>query len=275
MGRLQYFAALSRRRPGAAERLAASKSCSALTSQSRVSLASRSSASIRLTASTGPGLRLRIVAAADGGLPRSEVARVFGVGSATLTRYLRRPRHGPPPIKTAALQAALSPRLPARPDATLAEHCAWWEQAAGSRGSRPGRTRPAGPRGSRSPSSGRCSGRSVRASRPGSGVRRPPGRRPPARSTRPAAVRTAGRSERVSGHTGPGPPEPRRAVAHPLSAITGNARPVCGVAASSARRGTGRPAGRSPGPRAARPPARHRPATCPPRRRPRDSRPAG
>ena len=53
---------------------------------------------------------LRIVAAVDGGMPRSEAARVFGGGRATVKRYLRlrretgalapRPRHGPPPLKT-------------------------------------------------------------------------------------------------------------------------------------------------------------------------------
>jgi transposase len=88
-------------------------------------------------------LRLRIVAGVDGGLPRSEAARTFGVGRATVKRYLAlrretgglapRPRRGPPPIKTAALAAALRPRLEAAPDATLAEHCAWYEQVAGVR----------------------------------------------------------------------------------------------------------------------------------------------
>jgi transposase len=85
-------------------------------------------------------LRLRIVAAVDGGMPRSAAARVFGVARATVKRYLAlrreagglapRPRRGPPPIKTAALAAALPPRLAAAPDATLAEHCTWYEQAA-------------------------------------------------------------------------------------------------------------------------------------------------
>jgi transposase len=88
-------------------------------------------------------LRLRIVAAVDGGMPRSQAARTFGVGRATVKRYLAlrretggltpRPRHGPPPIKTAALREALPARLAAVPDATLAEHCTWYEQAAGVR----------------------------------------------------------------------------------------------------------------------------------------------
>jgi transposase len=92
-------------------------------------------------------LRRRIVAAVDGGLARSEAARVFGVGRATVKRYLAlrretgalapRPRRGPPPIKTAPLAEALPARLTAAPDATLAEHCAWYEEAAGVRVSGP------------------------------------------------------------------------------------------------------------------------------------------
>ena len=68
---------------------------------------------------------------------------MFGVARATVERYLalRRqtgalapcPRRGPPPIKAAALREALPPRLEAAPDATLDEHCAWYEQAAGVR----------------------------------------------------------------------------------------------------------------------------------------------
>ena len=34
-------------------------------------------------------LRLRVVAAVDGGMPRSAAVRVFGVSRATLTRYLQ------------------------------------------------------------------------------------------------------------------------------------------------------------------------------------------
>jgi transposase len=88
-------------------------------------------------------LRSRIVAAVDGGMPRSEAARTFGVGRATVKRYLAlrretgsldpRPRRGPPPIVTAALAEVLPPRLEAAPDATLAEHCAWYEATAGVR----------------------------------------------------------------------------------------------------------------------------------------------
>lgn len=88
-------------------------------------------------------LRRRVVAAVDGGMPRSEVARVFGISRATLTRYLQlrrqtgavapRPRHGPPPIKTAPLAAALPARLAAQPDATLEEVRTWYEETAGVR----------------------------------------------------------------------------------------------------------------------------------------------
>ena len=88
-------------------------------------------------------LRSRIVAAVDGGMPRSEAARVFGVGRATVKRYLAlrratgqlapRPSRGPFPIKMTALAAALPDRLAEAPDATLAEHCAWYETTAGVR----------------------------------------------------------------------------------------------------------------------------------------------
>ena len=88
-------------------------------------------------------LRLRVVAAVDGGMPRSEAARVFGVSRATVKRYLAlrresgalapRPRRGPPPVRMAALAEALPPRLASHPDATLAEHCAWYEETSGVR----------------------------------------------------------------------------------------------------------------------------------------------
>ena len=88
-------------------------------------------------------LRRRVVAAVDGGMLRSEASRVFGVGRATVKRYLAlrretgalapRPRRGPPPIKTSALAAALPARLETCPDATLAEHCAWYDEVSGVR----------------------------------------------------------------------------------------------------------------------------------------------
>ena len=88
-------------------------------------------------------LRIRALDALDQGTPRSDVIRLFGVSTATLTRWRRRqretgslaesPRPGPPGVKTAGLPAALVPRLQERPDATLEEHCAWWEATSGIR----------------------------------------------------------------------------------------------------------------------------------------------
>ena len=83
-------------------------------------------------------LRIRALDALDLGTPRPEVIRLFGVSTATLTRWRRRQREtgslaqsvrpGPPAQKTAGLKAALVPRLQGHPDATLAEHCQWWEE---------------------------------------------------------------------------------------------------------------------------------------------------
>jgi transposase len=98
-------------------------------------------------------LRLRIIAAVDGGMTRSAAvdggmtrsaaARTFRVGRATVKRYLAlrratgalapRPHRGPPSVRMAALAAALPARLTAHPDATLAEYCAWYEETSGVR----------------------------------------------------------------------------------------------------------------------------------------------
>lgn len=88
-------------------------------------------------------LRIRALDALDLGTPRSEVIRLFGVSTATLTRWRRRqretgslaqsPRPGPPAVKTIGLRAALGPRLAEQPDATLEEHCQWWEATSGMR----------------------------------------------------------------------------------------------------------------------------------------------
>jgi transposase len=88
-------------------------------------------------------LRVRVLAAVDGGLPRAEAARRFGVSLPTIKRYLKlrretgglapRPRPGQPSRKAAALRAGLLPQLEAHPDATLAEHCALWEATTGER----------------------------------------------------------------------------------------------------------------------------------------------
>jgi transposase len=88
-------------------------------------------------------MRIRALDALDLGTPRPEVIRLFGVSTATLTRWRRRQREtgslaqtrrtGPPAVKTVGLASALLPRLERHPDATLAEHCRWWEQASGHR----------------------------------------------------------------------------------------------------------------------------------------------
>jgi transposase len=88
-------------------------------------------------------LRIRALDALDLGTPRPEVIRLFGVSTATLTRWRRRQREtgslavsrrpGPPGPKLAGLKAGLLPRLQGHPDATLEEHCQWWEETRGVR----------------------------------------------------------------------------------------------------------------------------------------------
>ena len=88
-------------------------------------------------------LRIRVLDALDGGEPRAEVIRLFGVSASTITRWRRRrretgslapsPRPGRPGPKRAALQAGVLPQLEAHPDATLEQHCTWWAEAKGVR----------------------------------------------------------------------------------------------------------------------------------------------
>ena len=88
-------------------------------------------------------LRERIVRAVEAGAPQSVVARAFGVGRATVERYVRlgreagglapKPIPGRPPAIGPAEWAALEAQLGAAPDATLAEHCATWERERGER----------------------------------------------------------------------------------------------------------------------------------------------
>jgi hypothetical protein len=73
-------------------------------------------------------LRERIVAAVDRGVPREEVADVFGVGLSTIKRSLKQRREtgsvaakpipGRPPKKLGPLREGLSQQLAAIPDAT-------------------------------------------------------------------------------------------------------------------------------------------------------------
>ena len=84
-------------------------------------------------------LRERVVGAADGGMPQSVVARTFGVGRATVQRWVRRrretggvapaPRPGSAPAIGPDEAPALREQVAAAPDATLAEHCHAWAAA--------------------------------------------------------------------------------------------------------------------------------------------------
>lgn len=83
-------------------------------------------------------LRTRIVAAVDGGMAPREVARVFAVSERTIRRYRTqqrltqdltpKPSPGRPPRIGADHAARLQAQVAAQPDATLAAHCAAWEQ---------------------------------------------------------------------------------------------------------------------------------------------------
>ena len=74
-------------------------------------------------------LRLRVLAAVDRGMPREEVARVFGVSAPTIRRYLRlrrqtgdvepKPVPGPRARKGVALEAVLPGQVRENHDATL------------------------------------------------------------------------------------------------------------------------------------------------------------
>ena len=88
-------------------------------------------------------LREHIVAAVDRGVPREEVAEVFGVSLSTIKRYLKQRREtgsvaakpipGRPPKKLGPLREGLSQQLVTAPDATLEQRCQWWEQSHGVR----------------------------------------------------------------------------------------------------------------------------------------------
>jgi transposase len=92
-------------------------------------------------------LRERIVQAVRNGQSQPAAAQTFGVGSATVKRYLAQyrrtgslaPRRPPGPLPRIRPSAhpALRAQLAAAPAATLAEHCATWEQTQGVRVSVP------------------------------------------------------------------------------------------------------------------------------------------
>jgi transposase len=78
-------------------------------------------------------LRLKTLAAIDRGIPRKEVAELFGVSMSTIKRWLKRRRltgdvetmkiPGRPAVKGKALREWLPEHLKRNPDLTLAEHC--------------------------------------------------------------------------------------------------------------------------------------------------------
>jgi transposase len=88
-------------------------------------------------------LRQRILHAADQGQRQAEIAATFQVSVATSKRYLKQRREtgtvsvkpipGRPSKYRAALEADLHTQLAAHDDATLEQHCQWWEASHGVR----------------------------------------------------------------------------------------------------------------------------------------------
>jgi transposase len=86
-------------------------------------------------------LRMKVLDALDRGMPRAEVARVFGISLPSIKRWLRRRREtglvgakappGPPSIKGAMLKEWLPDHLLRNPDLTLEEHCEAFEEEFG------------------------------------------------------------------------------------------------------------------------------------------------
>ena len=86
-------------------------------------------------------LREQVCRARDAGMPRTEVARLFGVSESSVTRWHRdwragralapKPRPGRTPRIARAEHPALAALVAADPDATLAMHGATWEAAHG------------------------------------------------------------------------------------------------------------------------------------------------
>lgn len=83
-------------------------------------------------------LRIRVLAAVDGGTPREEVVKTFSVSVSSIKRWLKRRRQtgdvAPKPIpgrtsiKGAALEEWLPEHLEGNPDLTLEEHCEAFEE---------------------------------------------------------------------------------------------------------------------------------------------------
>jgi len=86
-------------------------------------------------------LRSRIVSAVDGGMPKTEAARLFGVSPSSVKRYCRlaaneeplapRKGGGRPPKTDAAVAAVLEDDVEARPYAAVWERAAYLRAAGG------------------------------------------------------------------------------------------------------------------------------------------------
>jgi transposase len=86
-------------------------------------------------------LRLKVLGALDRGMPRVEVARIFGISLPSIKRWLKRRREtgqvgakvppGPPAIKGAMLKEWLPTHLLSNLDLTLEEHCEAFEEEFG------------------------------------------------------------------------------------------------------------------------------------------------
>jgi transposase len=86
-------------------------------------------------------LRERVVAAVERGTKRSAVVEAFMVSRATIKRWAKqwrdqgdlamKPVPGRPAVTTRGLAAALPERLASQADATLEEHCSWWQEVSG------------------------------------------------------------------------------------------------------------------------------------------------
>jgi transposase len=86
-------------------------------------------------------LRVKVLDAVDRGMPRAEVAKIFGISLPSIKRWLKRRREtgavgakvptGPPAIKGAMLEEWLPDHLRSNPDLTLEEHCEAFEEDMG------------------------------------------------------------------------------------------------------------------------------------------------
>jgi transposase len=86
-------------------------------------------------------LRVKVLSAIDRGIPRKEVAELFGVSLSTVKRWLKRRRltgsvetmkiPGRPSVKGEALREWLPGHLRSNPDLTLREHCEAFEDEMG------------------------------------------------------------------------------------------------------------------------------------------------